>query len=649
MAEGAALRPAVCRCGVDVHSHVVPHDFPAYLGAKVPAQWPSMAPAHECHRSVMIAGKLYRAVADKAWSTARRLADLPAMGLTRQAISPMPELLSYWMDAGRRAAAAALHQRADRGDGCTNRRGALIGLGAVPLQDIDLAIAELRHVMTLPGFAGVEIGSNINGVPVGHASLDPFFEACEALGAAVFVHALKPAGMDRLVGPAPLQQVLAYPTDVGLAAASAITGNLLLRRPRLRIAFSHGGGTLASLLPRLQQSWSVFPALAESVQAAPAEQARKLFYDTLVFDAMMLRMLVATLRRLAAHAGQRLPIQFRRDGASRSGRGRRLRRRRRGATRPSQRRDLSRPRREERDMSSPWIAGLRSVALNVPDLAAAEAFYTNIWHLDVAVRSADALYLRGSGADHHLLALHAGATTAIRHVTLRARSGEALRASPQPRLRAGGRVLPDRRALDEPAGGTGLLVRDPRRPPDPDRARRRARMPKPREVRDRPTRLAHVVLNSHAVEATQRFFEQALGFTLADRTRIMAFLNCNHDHHSIALGDTDNDALNHIAFLMPDLESVMRGGGRMKDAGFAIEWGPGRHGPGDNAFNYFVGPFGEVIEYTAEVQQVDESYRVGSPTDWTWPPGRVDQWGISSPPSARLKQAQRAVFFTPSS
>ena len=76
------------------------------------------------------------------------------------------------------------------------------------------------------GFAGVEIGSNINGVPVGHPSFDPFFEACEALGAAVFVHALKPAGMDRLVGPAPLQQVLAYPTDVGLAAASVITGNL---------------------------------------------------------------------------------------------------------------------------------------------------------------------------------------------------------------------------------------------------------------------------------------------------------------------------------------------------------------------------------------------------------------------------------------
>ncbi len=165
---------------------------------------------------------------------------------------------------------------------------------------------------------------------------------------------------------------------------------------------------------------------------------------------------------------------------------------------------------------------------------------------------------------------------------------------------------------------------------------------------DQPIRLAHAVLNSHAVEATRAFLERALGFVLADRTRIMAFMNCDRDHHSLALGDTDNDALNHVAFLMPTLDAVMRGGGRMKDAGHAIEWGPGRHGPGDNAFNYFVDPFGIVIEYTAEVEQIDDGYVVGGPSDWTWPPGRVDQWGISAPPSARLKEAQRAVLFAPS-
>ena len=188
-------------------------------------------------------------------------------------------------------------------------------------------------------------------------------------------------------------------------------------------------------------------------------------------------------------------------------------------------------------------------------------------------------------------------------------------------------------------GGQALLMRDSdgrrfevvhgdtRRTPD---------TPPPK---DQPQRLAHAVLNAHAVGSTQAFLEQALGFVLADRTRIMAFMNCDADHHTLALGDTDNDALNHIAFLMPTLDAVMRGGGRMKDAGHAIEWGPGRHGPGDNAFNYFIDPFGIVIEYTAEVEQVDDSHRAGQPADWTWPPaGSLAGAGARSivPPAASV-------------
>ncbi|MBS7781561.1 VOC family protein, partial [Acidovorax sp. CCYZU-2555] len=174
-------------------------------------------------------------------------------------------------------------------------------------------------------------------------------------------------------------------------------------------------------------------------------------------------------------------------------------------------------------------------------------------------------------------------------------------------------------------------------------ARRASAEPPPH---DQPVRLAHAVLNSADLPTTQRFLEQALGFVLADRTRIMAFMNCDADHHTLAIGDSDNSALNHIAFVVPTLNCVMRGGGRMKDAGHAIQWGPGRHGPGDNAFNYFIDPFGIVIEYTAEVEQIDASYQPGGPTDWTWPAGRVDQWGIAAPPSTELKQAQRLVQFS---
>ena len=303
------MAAAGCCCGIDAHAHVVPEHFPRYLGSSVPADWPSMEAAHACHRNVMISGKVYRTVSDRCWDTAKRVADLPAMGLKLQVVSPMPELLSYWMPAP--AAQQLLRYTNDAiARMAAESGGAIAGLGAVPLQDMDLALRELEYVVQTLGFAGVEVGSNINGAPIGAPQFDPFFEACEALGACVFVHALRPAGMERLVGPAPLQQVIAYPGDVGLAAASVITSNLTVRRPRLRIAFSHGGGTLASLLPRLQQGWDVFPALKDSITQSPREQASRLFYDSLVFDTPTLRHLVQAFGDTQLLVGTDYPFNF---------------------------------------------------------------------------------------------------------------------------------------------------------------------------------------------------------------------------------------------------------------------------------------------------------------------------------------------------
>jgi aminocarboxymuconate-semialdehyde decarboxylase len=317
MSSLSARREAVARvenanpacCGIDVHSHVVPAELPRSLGVVMPKGWPQMAVADACHRHVMIEGKVFRTVSDQCWSASRRVADLPAMGLSRQVVSPMPELLSYWL-----APADARHLLRFVNDQIAamvdEAGGTLIGLGAVPLQDISLALAELRHVVETLGLAGVEIGSNVGGAAIGDPRFDPFFEACEALGAAVFVHALKPTGMDRLVGPAPLQQVLAYPSDVGLAAASVLTTSLIERRPRLRIAFSHGGGTLAMLLPRLERACSVFPALKDTIAVSPSAQARKLFYDTLVFDAPTLTHLVNTFGASQLMLGTDYPFNF---------------------------------------------------------------------------------------------------------------------------------------------------------------------------------------------------------------------------------------------------------------------------------------------------------------------------------------------------
>src|SRR5262245_48341465 len=52
----------------------------------------------------------------------------------------------------------------------------------------------------------------------------------------------------------------------------------------------------------------------------------------------------------------------------------------------------------------------------------------------------------------------------------------------------------------------------------------------------------------------------------------------------------------------------MPGAGRMRDHGYPIEWGVGRHGPGNNVFAYFAGPEEFPIELTGELLQIDDTY-----------------------------------------
>ena len=274
---------------IDVHNHVVPEQFPKYAGKGANVPWPSMADAHACHKHVMISGKVYRTVSDGCWSAPRRIEDMGKQGVSRQAISPMPELLSYWLpldDAKvmvrylneQIAAMIALAPKS------------FIGLGAVPLQDLDSSLVELDFVMKKLKFSGVEIASHVNGTSIGDPRFEPFFAACEKMGAAVFVHALRPAGMERIVGAFSEQAVL-FPNEIAIACASMITGGVAARYPKLRIAFSHGGGTMSILLPRLVHAWNMVQKTKESLTESPAVTAKRFYYDNVLFDTDSIRFL----------------------------------------------------------------------------------------------------------------------------------------------------------------------------------------------------------------------------------------------------------------------------------------------------------------------------------------------------------------------
>lgn len=291
---------------IDIHTHIVPESFPPYAGRNASVPWPSMAEAHACHKHVMISGKVYRTVSDGCWSVPRRIEDMGRMQVTRQAISPMPELLSYWLPL--EDAKVMVRYLNDQIAAMIERApGRFVGLGAVPLQDVDSSLRELEYVVQKLKFKGVEIASHVNGTSIGDPRFEPFFAAAEKMGAAIFVHALRPAGQDRIVG-AFIEQAVCFPGDIGLAAASMITGGIAERHPKLKIAFSHGGGVMSILLPRLVHAWKNVPKARESLRESPAVAAKRFYYDQLVFDPNAIRFLIDTFGKSQICVGTDYPF-----------------------------------------------------------------------------------------------------------------------------------------------------------------------------------------------------------------------------------------------------------------------------------------------------------------------------------------------------
>jgi catechol 2,3-dioxygenase len=279
----------------------------------------------------------------------------------------------------------------------------------------------------------------------------------------------------------------------------------------------------------------------------------------------------------------------------------------------------------------------------MPDVAAGARFFTEVWRLERVAERAGSVYLRGSGGHHHILALHPRPQPALLCLSLAAADRAAVDALHRRVARIGVAAVQAPAAVDEPGGGYAFSFADPEgrvlRVIAGDQRHADAAV-----APDRPHKVTHVVFNTPRQEEAAKFWVDALGFSVSDRS-LLTFVRCNSDHHSVAFHPGERASLHHIAFEMADIDSVMRGAGRMRDAGYPIEWGLGRHGPGNNVFAYFVGPDDFVIEYTAEIQQVTDATPVRTPADWVYPPGHSDLWGATPPPSERMKAAQKKIGF----
>lgn len=279
---------------------------------------------------------------------------------------------------------------------------------------------------------------------------------------------------------------------------------------------------------------------------------------------------------------------------------------------------------------------LRGVVMRAPNALDTTDFYLKNWGLQFHSQSGDTVYFRGSGAEQYIYALRKDPIFGIDYVNLGMTSRDRVDALHNQVVAAGAAVLSAPATLDTPGGGYGFMLLDP----DGRRLRISADVARHADTTAtvaRPAKVTHVVLNSGDMDRLQAFYESVLGFRVSDYSaNQMVFLRCASDHHSIALVRSVYPSINHVAFEMGSVDNFMRGIGRMKTLGQAPAWGPGRHGPGNNPFAYFVSPSGFVIEFTAEVQQIDEATHVPQ----VWPrdvPEKMDVWMTAGPPTPAMR------------
>lgn len=266
---------------------------------------------------------------------------------------------------------------------------------------------------------------------------------------------------------------------------------------------------------------------------------------------------------------------------------------------------------------------VRHVAMKVPSVDASARYLEDRWGL---IRTQDEAGFAGTLDARPLVKLSEGPAKGIDHVSFAAADEAAVDAMAT-RVQRLGLRLEREPGLDEDGtyslrcrDAAGLLIEVARTAPSAKAA------PAPTPFADRPMLISHVVINTPDLEETSALYCELFGFEISDRYGdFMTFLRCNRYHHSLAFSQADHTSLNHVAFEMGSIDAVMRSTSRLQNGGQGAVWGPGRHGPGDNVFAYFVDPNGLLMEYTAGLEIFDEA-----------DPREAKVWVIGDPESENL-------------
>ncbi len=316
---------------IDIHTHILPPGWPDLskkygYGRFVAFERLEDSTGCDCGANLLIDGKSFRQIKPNCYDDGVRLAEMDESGVNVQVLSTVPVMFNYWARPEHTLDIARLLND-HIAEVCVRHPNRFVGLATVPMQDPELAIRELERCMAM-GFAGVEIGSHIEQPRdpdwnLSEPALFPFFEACDRLGAAVFVHPWDMMGEESM-RKYWLPWLVGMPAETSRAICSMIFGGIFDRLPNLRVCFAHGGGGFPYTIGRIEHGYQCRPDLVATDcehnpwwYLADYDKPARFFVDSLTHSRNALRYLISMMdeRRICLGSDYPFPLGEARAGA----------------------------------------------------------------------------------------------------------------------------------------------------------------------------------------------------------------------------------------------------------------------------------------------------------------------------------------------
>ena len=267
---------------IDMHTHILPKTMPNWTEKFGYGKFIHLESNADGSANMMQGGNFFRRIVENCWDESLRIKEYEQFNTQVQVVCTIPVMFSYWANP-KDCAELSRFLNDHIAELVQQYPKHYIGLGTIPMQDTEEAIKELERIKSI-GLVGIQIGSNINDKNLSEDEFFPIFEACSLLGLAVMIHPWQMMGFDSMKKYW-LPWLVGMPAETSRAACSMIFGGVLERLPKLRVCFSHAGGSFLPTLGRIEHGFNCRPDLvAIDNQVNPREYVGKFWVDSITHD-----------------------------------------------------------------------------------------------------------------------------------------------------------------------------------------------------------------------------------------------------------------------------------------------------------------------------------------------------------------------------